>query len=302
MKLLFKFIPTLFLLLFFCLNAKVVKAQEERIIEIQGHSINVFTSGWEHLDKGVPTVIFDGGSTVPIVGWGKVLTEVAENAPVVAFDPPGFGKSEWDGQRPTLETMNERLYSVLEAIGAKPPYVLVGHSWAGWLVRGFAGRYPDKVAGLVLVDPTPSVNEFQTAFREIGLEESGMEEFSEMTIKLMANAPAPYKARQSVIAEFQNKHLDPEVPDTINIPVAFLASGKPADASLPDALQPSFDLNNYFEVLKRHNTLASIELVRKSPGGLFILASDSGHCIHCDDPDLVVWAINRILFPDHNNQ
>lgn len=90
MKLLFKFIQTLFLLVFFCFNAKVVMAQEEFIIEIQGHSINVFTSGWEHLNNGVPTVIFDGGSTVPIAGWGKVLTEVARNAPVVAYDSPGY--------------------------------------------------------------------------------------------------------------------------------------------------------------------------------------------------------------------
>ena len=297
MKLFFKITQALFLILFFC-STMVVQAQEERIIEVQGHSINVYTAGWEHLKNGAPTVVFDGGSTVAIQNWGEVLTEVAKNAPVVAFDPPGFGKSEWDGQRPTLETMNVRLYSVLEAIGAKPPYILVGHSWAGWLVRGFAGRYPDEVTGLVLVAPTPSVKEFQAAFKEIGLEESGMEEFSEMTIKLMANAPLPYQARQSVIAEFHNNHLDPEVPDSISIPVAFLAAGKPANASLPDALQPSFDLNNYFKVLRRHSTLASIELVRKSPGGLFILASDSGHCIHCDDPDLVVWAIKRLLFPD----
>ena len=66
MKLLFQFIQTLFIALFFCSNAMVVQAQQERIIEVQGHSINVYTSGWEHLKNGIPTVIFDGGSTVPI--------------------------------------------------------------------------------------------------------------------------------------------------------------------------------------------------------------------------------------------
>ena len=302
MKLLFRFIQTLFLALFFCNPTMVVQAQEERIIKVQGHSINVYTSDGEHLKDGVPTVIFDGGSTVPITGWGKVLTEVAKNAPVVAFDPPGIGKSEWDGQRPTLKIMNERLYAVLEAVEAKPPYVLVGHSWAGWLVRGFAGRYPDEVAGLVLVAPTPSVKEFRTAFKEIGMEETGMEEFSEMTIKLMADAPPPYKARQAYIAELHNKHLDPEVPETPTVPVAFLAGGKRGDVSVPDAIQPSFDLNEYFQALGRHNMLASIEWIRKSPGGLFVISSKAGHCIHCDDPDLVVWAINRILFQDQENR
>ena len=298
MELSFKYIQAIFLTLFFCTNSIFVQAQEERIIEVQGYSINVYTSGWKHLKNGVPTVIFDGGSTVPIMGWGKVLSEVAKNAPVVAFDPPGTGKSEWDGQRPTLKTMNERVYSVLKAIEAKPPYVLVGHSWGGWLVRGFAGRYPDEVTGLVLIAPTPSSKEFLSAFREMGLEESGMKEFSEMTIKLMANAPPHYIARQSVIAEFHNKHSDPEVPATPTVPVAFLVAGKPVDASVPDSIQPSFDLNRYFEVLRLHNMSASIEWIRKSPGGLFVISNKAGHCIHCDDPDLVVWAINRILLPD----
>lgn len=279
----------------------VVQAQEERIIEVQGFSINVYTSGWEHLMNGVPTVIFDGGSTVPIEGWRKVLTEVGQNAPVVAFDPPGIGKSEWDGQRPTLRTMNERLYSILEAIEAKPPYILVGHSWAGWLVRGFAGRYPDEVTGLVLIDPTPSINEFLSAFKEIGFEESGMKEFSEMSIKLMANAPPPVKNRQSVITEFHNNHLDPEVPATPTVPVAFLVAGKHVNASVPDSIQPSFDLNKFFEVLRDHNMLASIDWIQESPGGIFVITNKSGHCIHCDDPDLVVWAINRLLFPERKN-
>ncbi len=279
-----------------------VRAQEERIIEVQGHSINVYTSGWEHLKDGVPTVIFDGGSTVPIKGWGKVITEVAKKAPVVAFDPPGIGKSEWDGQRPTLEIMNQRLYDVLEAIEAKPPYILVGHSWAGWLVRGFAGKYPDEVTGLVLIDPTPSVKSFLAAFKDIGLGETGIEEFSEMTIKLMATAPDPYKARQSVITELHNKHLDPEVPETPSVPVALLAGGKRGDISVPNSIQPSFNLNEYFQALGRHNMLASIEWIRKSPEGLFVISNKAGHCIHCDDPDLVVWAINRILFPERGNK
>ncbi len=298
----FKFIQTLSFALFFCSHAMVLHAQQERLIEVQGHSINVFTSGWEHIKNGVPTVIFDGGSTVPIEAWENVLTEVAKNAPVVAFDPPGTGKSEWDGRRPTLSTMNERLYAVLEAIEAKPPYILVGHSWAGWLVRGFAGRYPDEVAGLVLIDPTPSVNEFLSAFKEIGVGASGLEELTEITLQLMDNAPPPYKERQSVIAEFYDKQADPEVPKIHTVPVAFLVAGKPVDASLPNDLTSSFDMNQFFEVLKRHTISSSTEWILNSPGGFFVITNKSGHCIHCEDPELVVWAIHRLLFPEGKNQ
>jgi pimeloyl-ACP methyl ester carboxylesterase len=42
---------------------------------------------------------------------------------------------------------------MLEAAGYKPPYILVGHSFGGLVMRRFALLYPDKVAGVVLIDP-----------------------------------------------------------------------------------------------------------------------------------------------------
>ena len=130
-----------------------------------------------------------------------------------------------------------------------------------------------------------------------------MEEFSEMVIKLMANAPPPVKARQLYIAELHNKHMDPDVPATSTIPVAFLAAGKRGgDIPVPDSIQPSFDVNKYFKALGRQNLIASINWIRESPDGLYVISNKAGHCIHCDDPDLVVWAINRLLFPERKNR
>jgi pimeloyl-ACP methyl ester carboxylesterase len=44
------------------------------------------------------------------------------------------------------------LATLLERAGEKPPYVLVGWSWGGLIDRIFQHRYPDRVAGLVLVE------------------------------------------------------------------------------------------------------------------------------------------------------
>jgi pimeloyl-ACP methyl ester carboxylesterase len=45
------------------------------------------------------------------------------------------------------------LRRALEGAGERPPFLLVGHSYGGFVMRVFAGRYPAETAGLVLVDP-----------------------------------------------------------------------------------------------------------------------------------------------------
>jgi pimeloyl-ACP methyl ester carboxylesterase len=42
---------------------------------------------------------------------------------------------------------------MLGAAGFKPPYVLVGHSFGGLVMRRFALLHPEEVAGVVLIDP-----------------------------------------------------------------------------------------------------------------------------------------------------
>lgn len=261
-----------------CVAPWAVYAQEDRTVEVAGHAVRVHMAGWEHAALGQPIVVFEGGSTMPIRVWGPVLSSVAEHTPVVAFDAPGVGGSEWDGEHPTVEHMNRRLHRLLESIEAPPPYILVGHSWAGWLVRGYAGRFPDEVAGLVLVDPTPP-----------------QAEFNHMMRVMAASWPPPMQAQQAVIAEYGASRTDPEVPPIPSVPVAVVVAGSYGDAAVPDSLRPAFDLGQFFGVLRRRQISAPIEWVRASPDGTFVLANESGHCIQCDDPQLVAWAIRRVL-------
>jgi pimeloyl-ACP methyl ester carboxylesterase len=64
--------------------------------------------------------------------WIRVFDQIARFAAVVAYDRPGNinGLSEPDGQLPAPRHIAERLHSLLVQLGLKPPYVLVGHSWA----------------------------------------------------------------------------------------------------------------------------------------------------------------------------
>ena len=44
------------------------------------------------------------------------------------------------------------LHALLEGAGVEPPYVVVGHSFGGFVSRLFATAYPDEVAGLLLIE------------------------------------------------------------------------------------------------------------------------------------------------------
>jgi pimeloyl-ACP methyl ester carboxylesterase len=72
---------------------------------------------------------------------------------VASYDRGGLGWSERCRRPRTLEQITRELESLLRAAEIGPPYVLVGHSFGGLVIRAFAHERPDQVAGLVFVDP-----------------------------------------------------------------------------------------------------------------------------------------------------
>lgn len=105
----------------------------------------------ERHGQGAPTVVFEAGMGSSRSAWGAVVPLVAERTTAVAYDRSGLGRSPRDPGPRDLARLVDDLVDVLDHLGAGP-FVLVGHSWGGPIVRGAATRRPDRVAGLVLVD------------------------------------------------------------------------------------------------------------------------------------------------------
>ena len=72
---------------------------------------------------------------------------------VMSYDRSGFGQSELGPEQFTAMDEVDALKKCLEIQGFKDNYILVGHSYGGFLIQLFTQRYPDKVKGLVLIDP-----------------------------------------------------------------------------------------------------------------------------------------------------
>jgi pimeloyl-ACP methyl ester carboxylesterase len=124
-------------------------------VDAGGFQLNLDCRGSLHPAGGAsktPAVILESGLGVPALGWALVEPGVSRLTRVCSYDRAGYG---WSAPGPDPRTADEivrELHSALGHAGIPPPYVLVGHSFGGMLVRVFAARYPGEVAGMVLVD------------------------------------------------------------------------------------------------------------------------------------------------------
>ncbi|AJS59814.1 alpha/beta hydrolase [Paenibacillus sp. IHBB 10380] len=104
--------------------------------------------------QGSPTIILESGMGGCSLDWCHVQPELAKIATVIAYDRSGFGWSNPSLSEPTCQQYVDDLRLLLTKLDRKPPFLLVGHSYGGMIMRLFAATYPEEVMGLVLVDST----------------------------------------------------------------------------------------------------------------------------------------------------
>ena len=107
---------------------------------------------YEVMGTGSPTVVLETGLGSESSEWGPVAATIARSKAVFRYDRAGRGESDpGQGNRDAL-TMVDELSALLEATQTKGPYLLVGHSFGGLLIRLFANARIADVYGLVLVE------------------------------------------------------------------------------------------------------------------------------------------------------
>lgn len=118
-----------------------------RLVSVAGQRLHLYCLG-----EGSPTVIFESGAGGTTLSWSLVQPQVAKITRACAYDRAGLG---WSGPRFTRETAAQdaqELHALLATAGIAKPFILVGHSFGGFIVRVYAQQFPEEVAGMVLVD------------------------------------------------------------------------------------------------------------------------------------------------------
>lgn len=223
---------------------------------------------------GSPTVVFEAGMGDTSESWIQVQETVSQFARVLVYDRAGLGQSDVPPRPRTCQDMVDDLSALLVGAQIDPPYVLVGHSFGGLLVRLFASQHPGDVVGMVLVDST---HEDRTAGFEKVLPE-------DLIVRNRAYLMDPSKNSEFVDRPASEQQVrDARRP--FDFPLVVLTRGLP---DKPDSVWPSADLQRVEQELQS-------DLLKLSLNSSQVIAEQSGHWIQKDQPELVIRAILQVL-------
>jgi len=120
---------------------------ERQSVTVENHRVTYVESG-----AGRPIILLHGNAGgVEDFEFGAV-EDLAHEYRVIAIDRPGHGDSDRPDNAGSVEYQAEFLHQTLAEMGIYRP-ILVGHSWGGSLALAYALKYPDDVAGMVLLAP-----------------------------------------------------------------------------------------------------------------------------------------------------
>jgi pimeloyl-ACP methyl ester carboxylesterase len=259
--------------------------------------------------SGNPLVVFEAGIGVCASVWVRVQPLVAAHNRTLAYDRAGFGGSDEDPAPRSLERMVADLAAVLSQLDQESPVILVGSSLGGAIVRLFALSHPERVAGLVLVDPAmaEAEPEWLTRRRARGF--------------TLAATLARVGLHKPLIMAAMKPALPPSMPQAArSVLIRDLTSPRNQRAAAREAQEigdlgstltdlqsrglPDVPVTTIVAALADRPKLANlratmIEVGRREmenhSGGRFVIASQSSHPIPSQQPELVAAEITRVV-------
>ena len=295
-----------------------------KLVDAGGHLLHIHVMG-----KGKPVVVFENGSADFSFIWDLVQPTIAKTTMTVSYDRAGYAWSEAGPFPRTGRQIAYELHTALHNAGIKGPYIMVGQSYGGFLVRYFVRYYRKEVVGLVLVDALNEnekivINNKGTRVRDMatGRHVPSIQNMVKKDVDTISSKENPLTTNTAI--EPPLDRLSPEdqkmqlwAQTQFNYYKA--ASGEmdwsPEDVAdmYKNKEKPSYKLGkmplivltkgqgNFSGMpdsvaLESQRLKLQNDLARLSTNSKHIVDKNSGHNIHLEDPATVISAIKQVIY------
>jgi pimeloyl-ACP methyl ester carboxylesterase len=276
--------------------------------------------------KTGPTVLFEAGIAATNLNWFHIQEIVSSFTGTASYDRGGLGWSSPCRTARTPGNIAVELHDLLERAQIKPPYILVGHSFGGLVMRRYALLFPEDVAGVLLVDPMrceewPPLNPSKQSELDRGKKLSGYAiEIARFGIARLAVTSLLCRSgriakRLAGAAGNGGRHVLGRVTDEVGKmpsevwPIVaahwsrpgYYAGMRSHVAAVPDTVREMQDAEPIQDIpvlvlTPGKSTPLSEECLRRIGDNVQqVIAMGSAHWIHLDEPDLVIDSIRDMV-------
>ena len=263
-------------------------AKTNKTVEVKEQKVNIgdYALNYKDSGKGKHTIVLESGLGMDSETWTDIQNKLSKNYRVISYDRSGYGKSDNSKSPRTIDHITKDLNLLLETIDASTPYILVGHSLGGYVIRHFANLYPEKVSGLVMID-----SYHEDLFKMLK-DSVSISDWNKYLMVRPANRDT-LQGFDSERFEFMETVMsDSKFKIPTKIPVHILTS-----------LEPPEDTSRFVNVTMDLHEKLSLSFVTENENVNQTFTKSSGHLIYLDEPELVFNAVvNTVKRIERNKQ
>lgn len=280
-----------------------------RLVDIGDYRLHIRCAG-----EGSPTVVIIPALGVCSATWLTVQDALAAHTKVCVYDRPGLGWSDPAAGWPSAVGMAQQLHGLLEAARVTPPFVIAGHSMGGLVARMFTYLYSGDVVGLALVDSSHPQQTRRVApawlqdypvgelakvaleyARPLGLRRLWRQVCGQRTTDAreafsLSSHTRRAGAKELLAFNAVRRQTGQAAGDLGDLPLAVISSSE-RDPRYPDGSRGQRARSRFYQrwIHLQH------ELAALSGDSVHMVATNAGHHVHQDDPELVVDTIADLL-------
>lgn len=245
---------------------------EAKFVAVNGYNVEYEIAG-----TGEPTVFLEAGGSAGMSDWDPIFAQLAKHARVIRYSRIGNGGSERLRKNYSSEEYAKEAHLLLQILNIKKPVVYIAHSYGAHIARVFSATYPEKVSGLMLIEPSSEHD--VDIMRKIDLEKAEIE-IAQVKLDDLANGMT------NQYLDFWSKRPLPDYPQISDIPVTVIASIKQYDTP------PLLFFTDEARVMwgQLHADWANA-----FPQGKAVLTDKSFHYPQYDEPEMVVREVAALL-------